>query len=581
MTGDILEKRPRASQPAYWRLFSEANDTTARPWFYIPWKHLLVILICGYFLFFFRIGEHDLWNPDEARYAQVAREMLHSGDWIVLHLNGKIYTEKPPLYFWSAAVLSRPFGDVSETTARLPSALAVLFTLLVTYLLGGALIGQRGALLGTLAMATTAQFIWIGRIGVLDMLMALFILTALALFYAGYERRNAILYLSGFLSLAPAALSKGPAGVAVPIIVMLVFLAIEMLLRKDGAGRELLRFGLCTLAGLGLVALIIVPWWRAAYERSGGVYGSFSVLLKQTRGRMIESYSHRQSVFYYFNNVLWQFMPWTVFIPLTAYAVREKGNLREHRGLRFLVVWFAAVFVFFTVISGKRSQYILPLFPAAGLLAGWALAEWGPLEGRLRERKEFLVPLVLLLVVSAAGLVTFPVAFHIFLPKYFWIALPVVIVAAVVLFLAARAAPRRPPAFAVTFLVVASVILAVAVFGYVATAVDTYKSARPFCSGVQTAMEPDDAVFFYRVYRPNINYYMGRNMKRLNTNEEVLQALDGRQRVFLVLEQRRLKSLDLGDSFVTEQVVREQVGSRDMVCVVARRTRLARMQATP
>ncbi len=567
MRSEVAEKSPR-DRAGYLNMFTEDDGHALRPWYYIPVQHLLIMLICSYFLFFFRIGAHDLWSPDEPRYAQVAREMLRSGDYIVPHLNGEIYTEKPPLYFWMVAFLSKPFGDVNETTARIPSAVAALLTMLATYLLGVRLLGRREALVGTLAMATSAQFIWIGRIGVLDMPLTLAMTAAVALFYAGYRRKSILLYLAGFLFLAPAAMSKGPVGVVIPILVMLVFLAIEMMLHKEDAGREMRRFALCILPGLALVALLVVPWWGAAFERSGGVYGSLSILLKQTRGRMVQSYSHRQPILYYFYNIVWQLLPWTAFVPLTAHALRTKGRLREHEGLLFLVVWFAATFVFFTLVSGKRSQYILPLFPAAGLILGWALVACNPFEGRLKERKVFSIPLLLLAIGLAGVLIAFPIAVFHFLPKSFPVALVSSIVALPVLFLIIRRAPQRHPAFALDCLVLAAVVLAVGVFAYLAPAIDAYKSARPFCSQALAAAGNDDAFFFYRVYRPNVNYYMGRSMKRLNSKEEVLQALGQKPRIYLILHQDRLDELASEKSITIEEVAREQIGSHSMVCAL-------------
>lgn len=535
--------------------------------FFIPWRHLLIILVCGYFLFFFRMGAHDLWSPDEPRYAQVAREMLRSNDWVVPHLNGEVYTEKPPLYFWLIALASKPFGDVNEMTARMPSAVSALLTMLLTYLLGANLLGRREALLGTLIMATSAQFIWIGRIGVLDMLLALCILATLCLFYAGYANKKPFLYVTGFLFLAPAALTKGPVGIAIPLVVMLTFLIVEVLMRQEGAKRQLLLFCLSLLAGLGLILAIVGPWWRAAYERSGGVYGSASILLKQTRGRMMESYSHRQPLLYYFYNFLWQFIPWTVFLPLSAYALKKIGNPRANRGLRFLLVWFISIFIFFTVISGKRSQYVLPLFPAASLLMGWALSSWNPFEVGLKDRKAFKIPLLLLAIGFAITLIGFPVIALFMLRDFFIFSLAGAATFAILLILAIPRLNVRPPIFALASLVAATTLLVVAVFGYVAPAVDTYKSARPFCMNVQGALADEDAVFFYKVYRPNINYYMGRNMKKLDSIEDARLALEGRQKVFLVLQYKHLDSLAAGDSLAVEQIARNQIGSRDMVCV--------------
>jgi 4-amino-4-deoxy-L-arabinose transferase-like glycosyltransferase len=567
MSGSISDKRGTQQVAGI-----ASPDERQKPWFHIPLKHLLILLACAFFLFFFRMGVQDLWSPDEARYAQVAREMLRSGDWVVLHLNDEIYTEKPPLFYWAVAALSKPFGDVSETTARMPSAAAAALVMLFTYLLGANLLGRREALLGTLVTATSVQCVWIGRIAVLDMLLALFILASLCLFYAGYVKRKWILYLAGFCCVAPAVLAKGPVGLAVPVVVMLSFLAAEVALGAEGAKKELLRFVLCLPAGLAIVGLFVGPWWRAAYLRSGGVYGSVSILLKQTRGRMIESYSHRQPVFYYFYNILWQLIPWTVFLPLTAWAFWRRGDLRRSRGLRFLLVWLVATFVFFSFISGKRSQYILPLFPAAGLIIGWALLKCGALEGRLKERKEFMVPLLVLFAGAAAGLAAFPVASFFFLRGFFLQNLAAAAVLGAILFLVARSAIRRPPAFALAWLVAMMVVLAVGVFGYLTPEIDTYKSARPFCAKTLEALGREDApLFFYRVYRPNVNYYMGRSMRRLESVEEVQKALEANMKMFLVLEHRRLESLALDDRVSIRQIARDQIGSRDMVCLMLTR----------
>jgi len=538
------------------------------PWWRIPLKHLLIILLSAYFLFFFRMSSYDLWSPDEPRYAQVAREMLRSGDWIVPHLNGQIYTEKPPLYFWLVAALSKPLGDVNELTARFPSATASLLLMLLTYFFGSWLLGRREALLGTLIMATSAQFVGIGRIGVIDMLLALSISAALCLFCAAYARRAVAFYLAGFASLAPAALAKGPVGLVVPVAVMFVFIGSEIVLRREGAWRESLRFTLCLVAGLALVALVVAPWWRAAYVQSEGVYGSISVLAKQTGGRMFDSYSHRRPFFYYLYNIPWQLLPWTFFIPLTVRTLKREANLRAHQGLRFLFVWFAAIIVFFTLISGKRSQYILPLFPAASLLMSWALIKRNPFEGRLRERNEYWVPCAGLALASAVALPVFTIISYVYLREIFWFALAAAIVGETGLFLVARRLMNIPPLSALLGVAVATILISAALFGYVAPAADKYLSARSFCTAVRGAIEEGDSLYFYQTYRPNINYYMGRNMTRLNSNEEVMQALGKDENIYVVLEHKRLQLLEAGDFLILDQIARGQVGSRDLVCVL-------------
>jgi len=243
-------------------------------------RHALILLCACFFLFFFRMGARDLWNPDEPRYAQVAREMMETGEWVVPHLNGEVYTEKPPLYFWLIALISKPFGDVSEVTARFPSSACATIVILLTYFLGTKMLGRREAFIGAAVMATSAQFVWIGRVGALDMLFTLSILAAMAVFYVAYAGKRPLLYVAGFAFLIPGVMTKGPVGIALPLVVMLAFLLTEVFLGKEGAKKQLAWFAVSTVVGLATIALVVVPWWREAHERSGGAYGSMSILIK-------------------------------------------------------------------------------------------------------------------------------------------------------------------------------------------------------------------------------------------------------------------------------------------------------------
>ena len=199
--------------------------------------HIIILFLSCYFIFFFGIGARDLWNPDEPRYAQVGREMMETGEWIVPHLNGGVYTEKPPMYFWLVALASMPFGDVSAATARFPSAASALFVVLLTYILGTKLLGKREAFVGAAVMATSAQFFWIGRVGALDILLALSILAAISVFFVAYADKRPLLYAPGFILLIPGVLSKGPVGVILPLVVMFAFLLTDVFLGKEGARR--------------------------------------------------------------------------------------------------------------------------------------------------------------------------------------------------------------------------------------------------------------------------------------------------------------------------------------------------------
>ena len=535
---------------------------------------IIVLLIACYFLFFFRIGARDLWNPDEPRYAQVAREMMETGEWVVPHLNGEVYTEKPPLYFWLIALISKPFGDVSEVTARLPSAMCAALIVLLTYVLGAKMLDRQAAFFGAVFMATSTQFVWIGRVGTLDMLLTLSILAAMAVFYVAYADKRPLLYAAGFAFLIPGIMTKGPVGITVPLVVMLAFLLTEVFLGKVDAKKQLAWFAVSTVVGLAVIALVVVPWWQAAHERSGGAYGSLSILIKQTKGRMIEAYSHKQPFHYYFGEILWQVLPWTVLIPLTAHAVWKKGNLRQNDGLRFLLVWFLGIFLFFTYVSGKRSQYLLPLFPAGGLILGWALTVSNPFEGLLRERKAFWIPLLALKLGVAVGLAALVVAAYSQAPEHLSTTMIVVFSTGVCLLILIRQCLGRAPGYALTGVAVITLITTATFYGYVAPSViDKHKSARPFCNRVLEALEEDDGLYYYRYYKPNINYYMHRRIPVLQSNEHVLEALEASPRIFLGTQCALKDALDKGaaeNGYRIEEFVRTKIGSRDIICVIVR-----------
>ncbi len=134
----------------------------------------------------------DLWNPDEPRYAQVAREMMRSGDYIHPRLNGKSYPDKPPLYFWLIAAASLFSGEVSAFSARLPSVLAGLGVALLTFLLGRRLFNRRTGLMAAIILLTNVEFFYIMTSCHLDTLLAFWVILAVYLFHTGYGSEKQI-----------------------------------------------------------------------------------------------------------------------------------------------------------------------------------------------------------------------------------------------------------------------------------------------------------------------------------------------------------------------------------------------------
>nr|MBP7323866.1 glycosyltransferase family 39 protein [Deltaproteobacteria bacterium] len=150
-----------------------------------PIYRYIVVGIFGLVLFFLNLGEWDLWNPDEPRYAQIAREMRESGEWILPHLNGMVYAEKPPLVFWLTALSQKIFNKDSAFSNRFPSAVAALLTTLVVYWFGTRLFNERAGIFAALVLATNAEFFWLAHRVNLDTMLTLWITAAMAAMYTG------------------------------------------------------------------------------------------------------------------------------------------------------------------------------------------------------------------------------------------------------------------------------------------------------------------------------------------------------------------------------------------------------------
>lgn len=334
-----------------------------------------VLLVAAAVLLFARLGANDLWAPDEPRYGQIAEElrsMRHGAEGLVLlHLNDQAYTQKPPLYYWLAALTGVPGGHVSELAARLPSALAGLLIIALTLGLGTRLVGAPSALLGAALLLTTFEFSDTARRAHLDVLLALLEMIALTAFWRldrGWGRRNAnVALLHGAMGLA--VLTKGPVGVIIPLLVIAGFLAWER--RLPDMRRALPAWGLALSLAPGLLwiaaATLLAP--AGFFEHAVG---------ENLLGRFFAGTSHERPLYYYLYQLPADLLPWTLVWPVAWMVGRRRifaGAAAPEiaRAWRFLLAWVGAPLLFFSLSSGKRGIYMLPAFPAVALLCGDAL----------------------------------------------------------------------------------------------------------------------------------------------------------------------------------------------------------------
>jgi 4-amino-4-deoxy-L-arabinose transferase-like glycosyltransferase len=361
-------------------------------------RDLLILALLAALLFFPGLGRRDLWNPDEARYAQVAREMRQTGSYALPHLNGEVYTQKPPLLFWSMAAFGALRGEVDETAARLPSVLAAIGAILLVFRIGERLFGRRAAWLAAAAFATCFKILWQGRFGQIDMLLTALVTLGVWFWVRGYTERRAELYPLFFACAGAATLAKGPAGLLPPLLSILAFLA----LTRNAVEAKRLRIPLGLLVWAAVVLMWLIPAGLA-----GGVEYLQDIVYKQNVTRYTSPWHHHQPWYYYLTVIPGEFFPWSFLLP-TAIVVgwkrfsRQAGQARE--GFLFCLCWAAVTVLFFSLSPAKRTVYILTMYPAMALLVGAALdriaAEWPRGRGWVRFPLALLAGLALLIVIA-------------------------------------------------------------------------------------------------------------------------------------------------------------------------------------
>jgi 4-amino-4-deoxy-L-arabinose transferase-like glycosyltransferase len=361
----------------------------------IPRRDLLLLAAIGALLFLPALGRRDVWNPDEARYAEVAREMQERGSWAVPYLNGAVYAEKPPLMFWSIIAAGALTGGIGETASRLPSALAGIAALLLVFRIAERLFGRRAAWLAALAFATCFKVLWQARFGQIDMLLTALVTLGVWFWVRGYTEDRPRLYLFFYAAAGLATLAKGPVGLLPPLLSILAFLIV---IRNPGEIKRL-HLGL----GLLLWAAIVCAWLIPAGLAAGPDYLQ-RIVFRQNVTRYAEPWHHFQPWYYYLTVIPPEFFPWSFLLPSAFVVARRRLGGQQRQGFVFALCWIAVTLVFFSLSPAKRSVYVLTLYPALALVVGAILdrlaAEW-PRDRVWLERPLALLAGLTLLLAAA------------------------------------------------------------------------------------------------------------------------------------------------------------------------------------
>ncbi len=325
---------------------------------------LPIALISGlcFMLYFSALGSVPFYDKGEPREGTVVQAMTETGNWILPLRNAQFIPSKPPLFHWLAALASKVAGQVSEVTVRFPSALLGAAGVLLVYLAGAYFWTPVVGIFAAMVLATSFEWWLAATIARVDMTLNFILLGFFLFFYTTYRSgggRGKAIALGVIAGLA--VLAKGPLGGVIPGFTILIFLFCQ---RDLSFLRKLHPFTMFFVA-----ALVAGSWYLLAFSEGGESFLR-RLLHENIDAALGEGGGHRQSVFYFVPVLFFHMAPWSLFLPAIAgFLYRSRKRLAE-QGLLYPLVWFAVVFMFFSVAAGKRPVYILPLYPAVALVFG-------------------------------------------------------------------------------------------------------------------------------------------------------------------------------------------------------------------
>ncbi|HEY3131188.1 MAG TPA: glycosyltransferase family 39 protein [Acidobacteriota bacterium] len=571
------------------------------------------VLIFSFLIFSAGIWTLPLHEPDEGRYVDIAAAMSRpGGDWLTPRLNGIPYYEKPPLFFWIAAASMKVFGVV-EWAGRLPALLAALSAVALVIVMGKSAFGPRTGRAAGLIMATSPLVMVLAHFCFVDVLLLALLTGALAaLFYALIDRApgqssRRLPVLAFWALLALATMTKGPIGVAIPVITAGCYL----LVARDKHGLR----GLVRLDAIALYFVIASPWFIMMALKNPGFARAFFIEENLERFVTGGNFQRQGPWWYYFPVLAGTFFPWALALGLVAKKVFRQGlrvGEQPSRARLFFVAAVVGPFLLLSFAQSKLGYYILPLFPPLALLTADAFASSGRADDSTERNnaREFCRVCVMAAVLAGAlGLAFLGV---VFLPKDKIFALvfdnqpyieetrrmvlqallalqPLLSAGCFVIAVGALAAyyvsSRRTAGVGITTLACVLGMVAVCL-PFAAARAEAAFSERPLARAALPVLKPDDLVVLYTVYYRTVPFYLDRQVvlwnasytefghrvpaaeasgRALQENIDSLRALlaDQRRVVLIVKDERCLRELQTFSTVPLYEVAR--LGSRRIV----------------
>lgn len=522
------------------------------------YKKIIFSAICIlllYLIFFHGLGKIALFDKDEPRYAESAREMVELRSPFIPYFNYEYRLNKPVFYYWSIIAGYTLFG-INEFGARFSSALAGFLLVIATYLFIKRFRDGETALLSAAVLAVFPYFVAIARSSVTDCTLTFFESVSLMLFFGYYisekenkKRESRIYCLGASVFLAIAFLTKGPPGLFPPIIIVCIFLIVQKSLR--------FLFNKNIALGIFIFLLISLPWFIIAGSFLG-FKEAIALIHTETIGRYKEGFAHPQPFFYFALVTIGLFLPWSVFFFVFLY--KKITDVLRDRTIDdlslYLLIWFITIFIFFSFSSSKLATYILPLSVPFAAIIGEHLH----LFIRDEKRKDiykivkgiFIFLGVFLLVISAAGLIVitkekFPRENVQIDTAY---ALIITAGISIISYILVRNNKRKE---SIISFIYGMFILIFWIYNALLPSVQKDFTCKFLIEDAQKLMNKGEKLYIYNTTLSSIVYYTKGDFIALDSTEKVRELFRKNRPVFILLRQSKYGKLKkgLGETFQT------------------------------
>jgi 4-amino-4-deoxy-L-arabinose transferase-like glycosyltransferase len=497
--------------------------------------------VLGWIVVFWRLGYASLLDPDEAHYAELTREMLQRGSWLVPLLDGKPFIDKPVLFHWLQALSVAVIGE-TEFAARLPTALAALAVIGTTRWLGAALFDAEIGTWGNVMLATMPATFALSSVAVFDMVFTAFLFGALACLLVAAKHARRGIEVTGYVLLTLAVMTKGP----VALLLILLFFGVAA-----ASGREL-RARLNTLRwvrGLSAVALAASPWfvWMAMQFREQFVQGYLVAGNLWYFTQPVVFSSRPISHTFYIRVFATAFFPWSFVAAGRGIDVLRglRRGVRVAADERLLWIWLLVVLGFFSAARFKLDTYIFPAAPVCCLLAAraWRGAAADD-RSATRGVRWAVLAIAGALIVGGSFASVYLFELNLNLPSAA-IALPIALTVGGIVQLARHAQRnwRTPPTAIVPVVTLLASYVIVGAIGF-----PVLEETRPTAFVARrlqrtTPASAPTAIYRLERWRASLRYYLDRPVQRLDTPDDVREFLSQPRPVYVVLLRREYEAL--------------------------------------